>query len=104
MKDKRYFVCYTWGCHTDGPYETCEIGYVTKEDEEYDGFNFVGRGGDEGANCFIVDSLEKALVKSRFNPHFIRLYELDEEDLALTEEILKKYKWDDNYGLVKKEK
>lgn len=104
MENKRYYVCNTWGCSLDGPYERCSIGYATEEDEENDGMGYVGRGGGEGLEFFIVDSLEEALVSSNFNPYFIRLYELDEEDLTLKDKILQKYKWDSYKGLVKKNK
>ena len=101
MKEKRYFVGTRWGCSMDGPYESCSISYATKEDEEVDGWNFVCRGGNEGEDYFIANLLEEALVNSHFNPYFIKFYELDEEDLALKDEILKAYKWDKVKGLIK---
>lgn len=103
MEGKRYLICTTWGCSMDGPYENCNIGYVTKENEKCVDFGFVGRGGGEGLDCFITNSLEEAIVSSHFNPYFIKFYELDEEDLALKDKILQRYKWDDYKGLVKKE-
>ena len=103
MEGKRYLIGTTWGCSMDGPYENCSIGYVTKENEKYVDFGFVGRGGDEGADFFIANSLEEAIVSAHFNPYFIRFYELDEEDLALKDKILKNYKWDNVQGLIKNE-
>ncbi len=102
--NKRYFVNVMWGCSLDGPYEKCDIGYANQEDEEHDGFNFVGKGGNEGQDFFIVDSLEDAIVNSHFNPYSIKFNELNEEDIILKDEILQKYEWDTYYGLVKKEK
>lgn len=98
MGKKKYFVGTVWGCSLDGPYEKCGIGYDDGQIEEY---GFVGRGGGEGADFFTTDSLEEALVAACFNPDYINFDGLNEEDKALKDEILKKYEWDDYYGLIK---
>lgn len=100
--DRKYFVYNEWGFHTEdnGYYSKCILRYATKDDEEYDGYNMIGRGGDEGVEIFITHNLEDAIMQSGYNPDFIQ-FELSNDDMKLKDEILSKYKWDKEKGLVK---
>ena len=61
----------------------------------------VGRGGDEGFDMFISNSLEDAIVNAHFNPEFIQFELTNDDDMKLKDEILSKYIWDKEKGLVK---
>ena len=105
MNKKKYFTYTEYGCHPEdnGYYCNCIVRYATPDDEEYDGYNMVGRGGDEGFDMFISDSLEDAIINSHFNPDAIQ-FELNDDDMKLKDQILSKYRWDREKGLVKKQK
>ena len=101
MMNKKYFTYTEYGCHPEeGYYCNCIVRYATSEDEEYDGFNMVGRGGNEGFDMFISNSLEDAIVNAHFNPDAIQ-FELTNGDMKLKDSILSKYMWDREKGLVK---
>ena len=73
MNKKKYFTYTEYGCHPEeGHYCNCTIRYATKDDEEYNGYNMVGRGGDEGFDMFISDNLEDAIINAHFNPNAIK--------------------------------
>ena len=100
---KRYFVCIEWGFYPDGDcYDNCFISYATPENEEYNGFNIIGHGGDEGLEYFIANTLEEVLIQCKYNPGYIS-FDLSDEDMKLKDQILNKYMWDKEKGLVKKE-
>lgn len=99
--NKKYFTYTEYGCHQEEDYYcNCIIRYATKDDEEYDGYNIVGRGGDEGFDMFISDNLEGAIINAHFNPEFIQ-FKLTQEDMKLKDKILSKYVWDKEKGLIK---
>lgn len=101
MMNKKYFTYTEYGCHSEeGYYCNCIVRYATPDDEEYDGFNMVGRGGDEGFDMFISNSLEDAIVNAHFNPDAIQ-FELTNDDMKLKDSILSKYRWDREKGLVR---
>ena len=98
---KKYFTYTEYGCHPEeGRYCNCTIRYATKDDEEYDGYNMVGRGGDEGFDMFISNNLEDAIINAHFNPQMIE-FDLSDEDIKLKDQILTQYVWDKEKGLVK---
>ncbi len=66
VTEGRYGRYIDWGFDEDGHYERCSIYPATKEDEEQDGFNFVGHGGNEGADFSIFNSLEEAFYNSQY--------------------------------------
>lgn len=66
ITEGRYGRYIGWGFNDDGHFEECSIYPATKEDEEQDGFNFVGHGGDEGADFGIYNSLEEAFYNSQY--------------------------------------
>ena len=99
--NKKYFTYTEYGCHPEeGYYCNCVVRYAMPGDEEYDGYNMVGRGGDEGFDMFISNNLEDAIINAHFNPEFIQ-FELTQDDMKLKDEILSKYAWDREKGLVK---
>lgn len=101
MIDKKYFTYTEYGCHPEeGYYCNCIVRYATPDDEEYDGYNVVGRGGNEGFDMFISNTLEDAIVNAHFNPDAIQ-FELTNDDMKLKDKILSKYRWDKEKGLVK---
>ena len=104
MINKKYFTYIEYGYHSEdnGYYCNCIIRYATPGDEEYDGYNMVGRGGNEGFNMFISNNLEDAIVNAHFNPDAIQ-FELTENNMLLKDEILSKYVWDKEKGLIRKE-
>ena len=102
MFNKKYATCIKWGHNEFGEYyDKCFISYSTPEVEKYDGFNMVGRGGDDGIEYTVSDTLEEALVTCNYNPNYIT-FDISEEDLKLKDQILKKYMWDKEKGLVKR--
>lgn len=66
VTEGRYGRYTDWGFNDDGHYDRCSIYPATKEDEEQDGFNFVGHGGSEGADFSIFNSLEEAFYNSQY--------------------------------------
>lgn len=99
--ENKYFTYTEYGCHPEeGYYCNCIIRCATPDDEEYDGYNVVGRGGDEGFDMFISNSLEDAIINAYFNPEFIQ-FDLNDEDMKLKDQILTQYMWDKEKGLVR---
>ena len=102
MNKKKYITYAEYGYHPEeGHYCNCTIRYATPDDEEYDGYNMVGRGGDEGFDMFISNTLEDAIINSHFNPDAIQ-FKLTQDDMKLKDEILSKYVWDREKGLIEK--
>ena len=60
----------------------------------------VGRGGNEGFDMFISNNLEDAIVNAHFNPDAIQ-FELSNDDMKLKDEVLSKYRWDREKGLIR---
>ena len=99
---KKYFTYTEYGYHPEeGYYCNCIVRYAMPGDEEYDDYNMVGRGGNEGFDMFISNNLEDAIVNAHFNPDAIQ-FELTNDDMKLKDSILSKYRWDKEKGLVKK--
>ena len=99
--NKKYFTYTEYGYHSEeGYYCNCIVRYATPDDEEYDGYNMVGRGGNEGFDMFISNSLEDSIVNAHFNPDAIQ-FELTNDDMKLKDSILSKYRWDREKGLVR---
>ena len=63
---------------------------------------WIGRGGDEGVEIFLTDALEDAIINSHFNPDAIQFELTNDDDMKLKDEILSKYVWDKEKGLIKK--
>ena len=59
----RYIRCVEW-YYGETKFESCSIVKLTNEPE--DEFNFVGAGGNEGADIAIFDTLEEAIYKSQY--------------------------------------
>lgn len=103
MKNK-YVVYGEWhyaGDESEG-FENCIIHPATKESEEYNGMNVIGRGGDEGFTFDIYETLEDAIKNSGFNPESIKFENLSIQDLEMKDLILNKYNWNNETGLIKK--
>ena len=87
MKRQRHFTVYIdW--HYGAPettYERCIISPTKKLDIRYDGYNWVGRGGNEGMEIFISSSLENAIKDSHFNPFAIIFEGLKRREKKLKE-------------------
>lgn len=80
----------------------CYIYHPTEEDLLHDGDNYVCRGGAEGMHLDIYDDLETALVKAAYHPKHIK-FTLNNKSLRMVKNILKRYKWDNQLGLVLKD-
>lgn len=97
----KYVVFEEWS-YVEPFYERCIIRKATKDDEEWDGWNFVSGAGRDGAKFDIYNSLEEAIVKSGYNPEHITFDQsLNKNKIT---KILNKYNWNQEIGLVKKEK
>ena len=59
----RYIRCVEW-YYGETKFESCSIVKLTNE--PVDEFNFVGAGGNEGADIAIFDTLEEAIYKSQY--------------------------------------
>jgi len=73
MKDINYAVCVEWGIDSDGK-DYCN-GTLSKlkpenKEEAYDndGFNFVGKGGREGAEYYCYATVSEAIKNAAYNP------------------------------------
>lgn len=103
-KTKRYSVYTAWGAEEDKSYCICNIsGRVTKEDEKFNGENYISKSGSEGMEFFITDSLEKAIREANFDINQIRFYGMSKEDNQFINEFLAKYDWDPKNGIFEKE-
>lgn len=89
-------------CLGEDSYERCFIASASQEDINNDGFNFIGRAGDQGAELNIFKSLQKAITSSSFNPFKANYSGLSEEELKEKDKILSKIKWDSKVGVVLK--
>ena len=97
----KYVVFEEWS-YVEPFYERCIIRKATKDDKEWDGWNFVSGAGRDGARINIYNGLEKAIIRSGYNPYHIQF----DPDINKTQisKILSKYVWNQQIGLVKKEK
>lgn len=93
-------------CVYSGPveerYERCIIRPITYEDTEHDGVSFVGGGGNETYDFYIVSGLEEAILSTRFNPEAIEFKNLSKDEITQKDEIIAKYGWDPVKGVYKK--
>lgn len=105
MKKQRKFTVYIdW--HYGAPqtsYERCIIAPMHKLDIQYDGYNWVGRGGNEGMEIFITNSLEDAIKNARFNPAAIKFEGLKRRERKIKDAFLSRCIWTPEQGLVIKE-
>lgn len=92
------FIEWDYGLGNDS-YEKCFIAPASQEDIDNDGFNFIGRAGDQGAELKVFKSLKKAILSSSFNPFKINYSELSEEELKEKDKILSKIIWDSKDGV-----
>ena len=105
-RTKKVAVFIEWNyCGTkEETYERCIIAPATDKDLENDGFNFVGKSGNEGAELFVCDSLEKAILNAGFNPFKIQYCRLTDEEIKKKDALLSQYTWRPETGLQKKSK
>ena len=105
MKKQRHFTVYIdwfYGA-PETTYERCIISPTKKLDIRYDGYNWVGRGGNEGMEIFISSSLENAIKDSHFNPFAIIFEGLKRREKKLKDAFLNRCTWTYEQGLVIKE-
>lgn len=92
---RRYAVFIEWNylgtCETQ--YERCTISIATPKDDENDGTTFVGSRGAWGTHFFIADSIEQAIIGSRFNPFAIDFQGLNDEETKAKNELLSRCVW-----------
>ena len=97
----RYIVIEAWS-NVQPFYEKCTIRKANQDDTNWDGFNFISGSNRDGVSINIYNGLEKAIVRSGYNPQYIQF------DLSISKaqisKILSKYTWDQKVGLIKKEK
>ena len=105
MRKQRCFTVYIdW--HYGAPettYERCIISPTRKSDIKYDGDNWVGRGGNEGMEIFISNSLEDAIKDSHFNPFAIKFERLKRRERKAKDTFLSRCTWTPEHGLIIKE-
>jgi len=97
--DRTYVVCQEWDYYDK--HEKCVITYTSADIEDYDGYNMIGHKGFEGCSIDIYPTLEEAIIKSHFNPQAID-FQLDEKDLIEAKDIISRYDWSYEKGLIKK--
>lgn len=90
MEKRTYSVLVEWGYGNKGPYERCYISPSKEDDFNFDGNNYVSKGGSEGMNFFIASTLEEAITRSRFKPSAIEFHGLTTEELKLKTFIVEK--------------
>lgn len=103
---KKFTVFIEWNyCGVqEETYERCIITPATDKDLENDGFNFVGKSGNEGAELFVCNSLEKAILNAGFNPFKIQYCRLTDKEIKEKDALLSQYTWMPETGLQKKSK
>lgn len=102
--NKRYCVQIEWdySLPIENIYEECYIFPSESSYEEIDGSNMISGPGRSGYEFNIYNSLEEAIVNAHFNPDYISFQNMTEIELSEKDNILSKYRWDQNRGLIKK--
>ncbi len=104
-KGRKFAVWTSWGFNpeTKTYEEECFISPARRRDKKHDGFNYVGRGGNEGAQFFISASLEDAIKTSGFNPKAIQFEKLRKKEIKEKDDFLSRCSWLYEKGLEIKE-
>ena len=89
MKDRKFSIFIEWGYDRKGPYENCVIRPTELDDYDFNGTNYVSKGGSEGMDFFICDSLKEAIIKSQFNPSYITFLNLTSDELLIKNDLIK---------------
>ena len=101
-KQRKFAVWISWNYSNDPKLfeEQCVIYPARRRDKKQDGFNFVGRGGNEGAQFFIVNSLEDAIKQSGYNPFAIKFLKLRKKERIEKDNSLSRCVWNYEKGLI----
>lgn len=97
----KYTTILSWNyCLDSESFDRCVIRPSEPDDEDLDGFNYVGRGGEEGADIFISDTIKDAIVHSGFNPKYIHFDNLSEQDEKEKDKLIETLVWDSSEGFI----
>lgn len=97
----KYITILSWDyCLDSKSFDRCVIRPAELDDNDLDGFNYVGRGGDEGADIFISDNIKDAIVHSGFNPKCIQFDNLSEQDKKEKDKLVETLVWDSSEGFI----